>query len=343
MSPDVVQRALALYVQQQTAARHVEPLVFSRLSGGAIQSNYAFSVECAGGSRPGRLDLVVRSDSPSKVDASLTREQEFQVMRVAHQAGVAVPEPLWLCTDTSVIGSVFCIMARVSGMADGRKLVRAQLNDQQANAITRQLGQELARLHAVHPPDARLDFLPIPPASPALWRVQTYRDALDRIPEPHPVLEWSLNWLQDNAPESAGTVLCHCDFRTGNYMVDQAGISGILDWEFAAWSDPYEDLGWLCAKSWRFGANDRAVGGIGQKPELFAAYGEASGRPVDGNAVLYWEAMGMTRWAIIALQQAQRHISGGQSSLELALTGRLLPEIEFDLLEHIQQYGEAHE
>ncbi|MFW7340124.1 phosphotransferase family protein [Pollutimonas sp. H1-120] len=339
MSPEAIQRELVLYVQQRTGAQRAEPLAFSRLSGGAIQSNYALSVECLGGSRPGRLDLVVRSDSPSKVDASLTREQEFQVLRVARQAGVTVPEPLWLCTDTSVIGNVFCIMARVPGMAEGRKLVRAQLEDRQVKNITEQLGRELARLHTVCPPDARLDFLPVPAGSPALWRVQAYRDALDRIPEPHPVLEWSLNWLQDNAPESAGIVLCHCDFRTGNYMVDQGRVSGILDWEFAAWSDPYEDLGWLCAKSWRFGVNDKAVGGIGHKTDLFAAYGQASGRPVDGNAVLYWEAMGMTRWAIIALQQAQRHISGGQASLELALTGRLVPEIEFDLLEHIQHHG----
>ncbi len=338
MGPEAIQRALVLYVQRRTGAQSVEPLAFSRLSGGAIQSNYALSVECRGGSRPGKLDLVVRSDSPSKVDASLTREQEFQVLRVAHQAGVMVPEPLWLCTDTSVIGNVFCIMARVPGMAEGRKQVRAPLNDRQVKDITRQLGRELARLHTVRPPDSRLDFLPVPAIAPAQWRVQAYRDALDRIPEPHPVLEWSLNWLQDNAPESAGTVLCHCDFRTGNYMVDQGRVSGILDWEFAAWSDPYEDLGWLCAKSWRFGANDKAVGGIGHKADLFAAYGQASGRPVDGNAVLYWEAMGMTRWAIIALQQAQRHISGGQASLELALTGRLVPEIEFDLLEHIRQH-----
>src|SRR3546814_755428 len=95
MSPDDIQRALTLYVQQQTGAQRVELSAFSRLSGGAIQSNYALSVQCTGGNRPGKLDLVVRSDSPSKVDASLTREQEFRVLQVAHQAGVTVPEPPW--------------------------------------------------------------------------------------------------------------------------------------------------------------------------------------------------------------------------------------------------------
>ncbi|MGB3289254.1 MAG: phosphotransferase family protein [Burkholderiaceae bacterium] len=341
MSPDDIQRALTLYVQQQTGARSVEPQAFSRLSGGAIQSNYALSVQCDGGSRSGRLDLVVRSDSPSKVDASLSREQEFLVLRAAHQAGVMVPEPLWLCTDTSVIGDVFYIMTRIPGSAQGRQLVRAPRDERQAASIVGQLGRQLARLHTLRPPDAGLDFLPLPQTAPSLARVQAYRQALDRIPEPHPVLEWSLNWLEDKAPPSTGIVLCHGDFRTGNYMVEGESVTGILDWEFAAWSDPYEDLGWLCARSWRFGANDKEVGGVGHKADLFAAYGQASGHPVDGDTVFYWEAMGMTRWAIIALQQAQRHISGGEVSLELALTGRLVPEIEFDLLNHIHRLETA--
>jgi hypothetical protein len=43
------------------------------------------------------------------------------------------------------------------------------------------------------------------------------------------------------------------------------------------------------------------------------------------------------RWAVIALQQAQRHLSGEQPSLELALTGRMVPEMEFDLLNQIRR------
>ena len=42
--------------------------------------------------------------------------------------------------------------------------------------------------------------------------------------------------------------------------------------------------------------------------------------------------MAAVRWAVIALQQAERHLSGGQQSLELALTGRMVPEMEFDML-----------
>jgi aminoglycoside phosphotransferase (APT) family kinase protein len=118
-------------------------------------------------------------------------------------------------------------------------------------------------------------------------------------------------------------------------MVRDGQLSAVLDWEFAAWSDPYEDLGWLCCRSWRFGAREREVGGLGDKTDLFAGYSAVSGHPVDGPAVEYWEIMGLVRWSVIALQQAQRHLSGEEPSLELALTGRMLPEMEFDLLEQI--------
>jgi aminoglycoside phosphotransferase (APT) family kinase protein len=336
MSLDSLAQALAGYVAEQTHAEQVRVLEFSRLSGGAIQSNYGLTVFCDGGSKPGQHELVVRSDSPSQVSVSLTRAQEFAVLQVAFQAGVTVPEPYWLCTDASVIGQPFCVMARVAGSASGRALVRGGLTDNQRTELTRQLGQELGRLHAIRPPHALLPFLKVPDQSPAIARINEYRQALDAIPEPHPVLEFALNWLLDNAPRGGTVALCHCDFRTGNYMVSQGRVTGVLDWEFAAWSDPYEDLGWLCARSWRFGAFNYEVGGVGQKEDLFGAYESATGKPVQARKVLYWEIMAMVRWAVIALQQAQRHLSGQEPSLELALTGRMVPEMEFDILNQIQ-------
>lgn len=333
--PDIAQE-LAAFLRESSGADDVTVLDFQRLSGGAIQSNYGFTVRCRGGELDGHQELVVRSDSPSQVSVSLSREQEFNLLQVAWQAGVTVPRPWYLCTDTTRIGVPFYIMQRVGGTANGRVLARGGVSDADSPLITRQLGQELARLHAVQPPHPLLGFLPLPQGPVALARVHEYRQALSHIPEPHPVLEYALNWLEDNAPAPADVVLCHGDFRTGNYMVEGNRVTGVLDWEFAAWSDPHEDLGWLCARSWRFGNNAREVGGVGHKADLFPAYTEASGRAVDPAAVLYFEAMAMVRWAVIALQQAQRHISGQEPSLELALTGRMVPEMEYDLLNHIQ-------
>jgi aminoglycoside phosphotransferase (APT) family kinase protein len=33
------------------------------------------------------------------------------------------------------------------------------------------------------------------------------------------------------------------DFRTGNFMIGQNGVTGTMDWEFEAWRDPHEDIG----------------------------------------------------------------------------------------------------
>ena len=327
--------ALADYLRHECRAQSVEILEFSRLTGGAIQDNHALTVRMSGGTHPGEHRLVVRSDAPSRIAASLNRSQEFHVLKVACEAGLTVPQPLWQCTDPAVLGRNFFIMRRAEGSSSPRTFLGQALDPAQAKALTRRLGEELALLHRVRPPHPDLEFLAQPADPPALHRVHTYQQALRQIGEPHPVLDWALVWLADHAPAAHDLALCHCDFRTGNYMVCEGRLSAVLDWEFATWSDPYEDLGWLCCRSWRFGVRELEVGGLGDKADLFAGYTGVSGRPVDAAAVEYWEIMGLMRWSVIALQQAQRHLSGEEPSLELALTGRMLPEMEFDLLEQI--------
>lgn len=330
------------FIARQSGAASARVLAFDKLSGGAIQDNFGLTLELEGGSRPGRREFVIRQDAPSGVAESLSRPQEFAVLRAAFEADVTAPEPLWLCTDTDVSGRVFYVMTRATGTASPRTLVKAERTPAERRAIVRRFGAELARLHQVRPPVASLDFLALPAEdSPALSRVALYRRYLADIGEPHPVLEWALNWLEDNPPAPGPTVLCHCDFRTGNYMMDGAELTAVLDWEFAAWSDPGEDLGWLCSRSWRFGRADLEVGGIGDKQDLLDGYREAGGTTADPAAVSYWEVMALMRWALIALQQAQRHRSGVQRSLELALTGRMVAEMELDLLSQIGELEEA--
>ena len=65
-------------------------------------------------------------------------------------------------------------------------------------------------------------------------------------------------------------------------------------------------------------------------------YEAEAGSMVDWSTVAYWEIMATVRWAIIAHQQGLRHISGAQSSMELALTGRKAAEMEFDVLTQIR-------
>jgi aminoglycoside phosphotransferase (APT) family kinase protein len=163
--------------------------------------------------------------------------------------------------------------------------------------------------------------------------VARYRGWLDDLGAARPALEWGLRWLELNAPEKSDVVFCHRDFRTGNYMVEENGqLTGILDWEFAGWGEPEEDLAWFCARCWRFGAHDREAGGIADRKPFYDAYEKASGRTIDPTRIVYWEVMAHVRWAVIACQQAARHVSGGEESLELALTAHVVPELELEVL-----------
>jgi aminoglycoside phosphotransferase (APT) family kinase protein len=115
-------------------------------------------------------------------------------------------------------------------------------------------------------------------------------------------------------------------------MLDTAGVTAVLDWEFAGWGDPHADLGWLCARCWRFGNVSQEAGGIGPRGALYEGYAEVSGHPPEHARVLWWELAAHLRWAVIALDQAERHLSGVEPSLELALTGHLVPELEWQVL-----------
>ena len=298
------------------------------LTGGAIQENRALTVTIHGGAFDGRHDLVLRAEATTTISASRPLAQQFALLKAAEAAGVTVPRPLWHCDDAGVAGKPFYLMERISGTALGNRITRADAQP----ALAETLAKELSRIHTIRPPHAELGFLSDIRETPAMDAISTYRVYLDEMPEPHPALEWTLRWLENNAPPMEETVLCHRDFRTGNYMVDDGVLTGVLDWEFAGWGDPHEDIAWFCARCWRFVGPRLEAGGIAERDIFYRAYEQASGRAIAPKQVHYWEAMAHVRWAVIALQQAMRHRSGDEPSLELALIGRRLAEIEYECL-----------
>jgi aminoglycoside phosphotransferase (APT) family kinase protein len=303
------------------------------LSGGAIQENWLLEADVKDGPQAGKLELVLRTDSMSVVSDSHTRPQEFALLRAAWQAGVRVPEPLWLNEDPDILGRPFYVMRRVAGTAMGHRLVKDKALGGDRAGLARQLGRELAKIHTIRPPRPDLAFLGTPPRDPARDEITRLRKQLDLMGCPNPALEWALRWSELQAPAPERITLVHGDFRTGNYMVGDNGLTGILDWEFCAWSDPMADLGWFCAKCWRFGQDDLEAGGIAARSEFYRGYEDESGCTIDSARVAFWEVMAHIRWAVIAIQQGERTLSGGEVSLDLALTGRIYPpQLEHDLL-----------
>lgn len=302
------------------------------LSGGAIQQNWALDVTLGGRAEA----WVLRTDNAAVLDVSHSRAAEFALLRAAFAARVTVPETLFLCEDTSVSGAPFFVMRRVAGLAAGHRVVRSETLGGGRASCVRALGRELARIHTIIPPRTDLAFLGTPPRDACLGFVAAQRATLDRQATPRPALEWGLRHLERTAPPPVPPVLNHNDFRTGNLMLTDAGVTAVLDWEFAAWGDPHADLGWLCAKCWRFGSVEQEAGGIGPRDAFYAAYAAESGAAVDHARVGWWEIAAHIRWASIAIDQAQRHISGIENSLELALTGHIVPELEWDILASVE-------
>jgi aminoglycoside phosphotransferase (APT) family kinase protein len=340
-SNEVRGRAVAAWLAETTGAAEVTVPRMALLGGGAIQENWALDVVCRGGELDGAHELVLRTDAPSRLAVSWDRVQEYQILEVAFRAGVTAPEPIALCRDPAVLGRPFYLMRRVSGEARGFRLVRDPVLRERGDALAARLGAELAKLHRVRPPVPGLDFIPVPRGPAALARVAEYRAHLDAMESAECVLEWALAWLERHAPQAVAPRLLHADFRTGNYLVDRGELTAVLDWEFAAFGDPLEDLGWMLGRYWRFGAYEREAGGIGTREALLAGYEAEAGHAVDRSAVPYWEVMGTVRWAVIALMQAARHFAGSEESLELALTAHVLPVLELDLLIRVREIEET--
>ena len=322
---------LAQFLAAASQARTVEITRLAPLRGGAIQENWAVDACFSGGMLAGVQRLVLRTAAPTGVPASLDRLQEFAVLKAAFGAGVTVPEPLFASDDPGVFGKSFFIMRRVEGTAAAHRITRYPALDPALPAIAERLGRELARIHTIRPPRDDLAFLaPYQEVAPAS-QIAGFRAYLDHAAR-RPVLEWGIRWLETHIPPPTDPVLCHHDFRTGNYMLDGTALTGILDWEFSGWGDPHEDIGWFCSKGWRFARLDREAGCIADRAPFYRGYESESGRLIDTRRGFFWEVLASVRWAIIALQQSDRYMIAGERNLDLALTGRRATECELEIL-----------
>ena len=290
------------------------PVASARLLAGGA-SKEAWAVDLADGT-----ELLVRRASVGVIHRdTLTLEQEFRVLEAAVAAGVAAPRPVQYLGD--VDGHEAFAMERVRGETIGRRIVRDP-----PNALPVQLAEQLARIHRIEP----LDFLPRVDA------IARFYDELDSIGEPHPAIEYGLAWVRERIAPPAAATFCHGDFRVGNLAVDADGLVSVLDWEFAHVGDPVGDVAWPIVRAWRFGADQRRLGGVGEVEPYLERYNELTGRGVTLEELDVWEVFGNVKWAIGCLTQCRRHLSGQDRSVEYAVLGRMAAEMEYELLDLIE-------
>ena len=293
------------------------------IGGGASMEIWALDAKTP----QGLMELIVRRAAGGRIYTdALSLEDEHKLIAVAHAGGVRVPRPFGYLPD--LLGREAFVMERLQGETVGRRIVQRPELAKARAALPAQMALELSRIHALD--RAQLSFLPVPDP------LATLRAQLDALDEPHPAIELGLFALERSLPRDAPKAVCHGDFRVGNLMVQPDGLAGVLDWEFAHLGDAREDLGWLMVKAWRFRADDLRLGGIGTPGGFLERYGELTGRAVSEEEIRPFELLGNVRWAVGALSQARRHLSGEERSVELAVLGRLACEMEHEILQLVE-------
>jgi aminoglycoside phosphotransferase (APT) family kinase protein len=307
------------------------------LHGGAGQENFRVDLEIADGPCAGRRVFALRGDSAQPAAGTLRRAQEFDVIRAVVRAGVRTPAVEILVPDLFGPGLDAFLIDFAPGTALGPRIVRGPEFETARSRLPIQLAESLASLHALTPatvPGLAIDRAPFTSTvDPVAAQISGFEQALDALPASRPAGEYILRWLRRHPPVSREIALVHGDFRTGNFLVTEHGLSAVLDWECAHWGNPLEDLAWLTLRDWRYGNLDRPVGGFGALEPFLAAYVDLSGRPIRPADLHWWAVAGNLRWALGALRHALR--ANGAEIEHLAIPRRA-PEMEFEALRLIE-------
>ena len=291
------------------------------LAGGASKEAWAVDVD----GEP----LLVRRAAGSVIHRhTLSLENEFAVLQAAHAAGVKVPKPLQYISDLA--GREAFVMERLDGETIGRRIVGREELAAARERLPVQMADELAKIHAIS--TAHVPFL-------YEAKLERMVEELHEVDEPHPAIELGLWWLRENRPPAREPVVVHGDYRIGNLVVGEAGLVGVLDWEFAHLDDPVRDLAFALVRAWRFGVPEKRLGGVGPVEPYVERYNELTGFEVQPQELDYWELAGNVGWAIGCLTQMQRHLTGQDRSVELAILGRLGVEVEYEIVNLLERFA----
>lgn len=321
---DLDDEILAIYLK-----KHLEgfcgPLSSKKFKGG--QSNPTYLLQSESGS------YVLRRKPPGKLLASAHAvDREFRVLSALQGSKVPIAKPYHLCTDESIIGSMFYVMEYIDGEIFWDPALPDFTAEQRGNYYDAIL-QTMAALHSLDIEAAGLADYGKPgnyfSRQIARWSEQ-YRSAeTDDIDAMNKLIEM----LPLRCPDDDGSVaLVHGDFRIDNLMFakNKAQIQAIVDWELSTLGHPLADLGYFCmalrlprnpALPGLAGLNRKELG-IPSEEKILNRYAELTGCdiPEDWPFVL---AFSFFRLAAIAQGVAKRAEQGNASSEQAMQAGQM--------------------
>jgi len=173
--------------------------------------------------------------------------REFTAMSALADTDVPVPRMYAHCSDPDVLGAPFYVMSRVDGVAMRRASELEARGRERAAAITGELVDVLARLHAVDPEAVGLAAFGRP-AGFLERQVRRWGQQLEGSKtQERPAAEELHRRLTEQAPAVAGDPsvlgIVHGDYRLDNCLVGEDDrIHAVVDWEMATLGDTRTDL-----------------------------------------------------------------------------------------------------
>jgi len=330
MSPPVELRKSLSSIIADRLGPSGEILAMTRLTGGATRTTWSLDVRIGDKVEPLILQQThareITPGDPINLMARVHCDSEACLMAQARGAGIQVPAVRLILQPEDGLGAGF-ITDRIPGETIGRRINRDPALAGARRLLPRQCGEILAAIHGMD-----IDGLPFLARHDAAAQVAAYRAIWDSFDHPVPAMELGLKWASAHVPTHPRMTVVHGDFRNGNFIVGPDGIRAVLDWELSHLGDPIEDLGWLLVKTWRFGGA-LPVGGFGRREDLLESYERATGIRVPVDHLIFWEAFGCLKWAVMCMIKGQSYLRDRRErTVEALAIGRRTEEPLYDFL-----------
>lgn len=219
------------------------------------------------------VELHLRGDRTGNVAIFPDLKREADVIRVLHAHGIPVPKVYGYLADPPCI-----LMQSIKGTRD-----LSGLTPEEQSAVGREYMAAVAAMHKL-PISAFAEVgdmhLPEGAEEIALVGLNTYLPQYQRTKaRPEPLLEFVIRWIRRNVPRHR-TCASFIQFDSGQFLVHDRRMTQLYDFEFSMIGDPMVDLATMGMRN--------TIEPLGAPlAELFRYYAEASGEPVDHDAVLF--------------------------------------------------------
>ncbi|MFW6774098.1 phosphotransferase family protein [Nocardioides sp. CPCC 205120] len=172
--------------------------------------------------------------------------REHRVMTALAPTAVPVPATYALCTDDTVLGAPFYVMADVAGTPYRTADQLAPLGPERTRRISEELVDTLAALHAVVPEEVGLADFGRPEGflvrQVRRWSTQLERSRSRELPAADE-LRRRLEGAVEEAAAGTHPGIVHGDYRLDNALVDDTGaVAAVIDWEMATLGDTLTDV-----------------------------------------------------------------------------------------------------